>query len=87
MDNRLFQLGVFALSMAGYVTLAIKGEATAEYVTLVGPVLGAAYLTSHLGKQDETLGQIKEQTNGVLDKRIKDGVLKAMAEREGNVTD
>lgn len=32
MDNRLLQLGVFAVSVAGYVVLAVFGEATAKYV-------------------------------------------------------
>jgi hypothetical protein len=86
-DNRLFQLGIFAISVAGYVTLALKGEATAEYVTLIGPVLGAGYVVSHLGKQDNVLGEIKEQTNGVLDQRIKDGVKAALTEREGSDTE
>lgn len=82
MDNRLFQLGVFAVSVAGYVGLALKGEATAEYVTLIGPVLGAAYLTSHLGKQDQVLDEIHENTNGVLTKKIEDAVSNALDKRQ-----
>jgi hypothetical protein len=82
MDNRLFQLGVFACSVGGYVALALKGQATAEYVTLIGPVLGAAYLTSHLGKQDQVISEIHENTNGKLTKRIEDAVAAALTKSE-----
>lgn len=75
----LIQLGVFAISVAGYVALALKGQATAEYVALVGPVLGAAFLMTHLGKQDRMLGEIHENTNGVLTKKIQEGVQAALA--------
>lgn len=80
------QVLVFAICVAGYVALALKGAITAEYVTLIGPVLAVVILKSHLGQQDETLGKIQEQTNGVLDQRIKDGVKAALAEREGSGT-
>lgn len=82
MSKTLMQLGVFALSVAGYVALALKGEATAEYVALIGPVLGAAFLMTHLGKQDKVLGEIHENTNGVLTKRIKEAVQEALNVRE-----
>ena len=82
MNDKLMQVLIFAICVAGYVPLALKGAATAEYVTLIGPVLAVVILKSHLGQQDDVLGQIKEQTNGVLDKRIEDGVLKALAKRE-----
>ncbi|MBA2951447.1 hypothetical protein [Streptomyces himalayensis] len=86
MNNKILQLGIFVTSVAGYVVLSIFSKATAEFVTLIGPVLGAAFLMTHLGKQDQVLGQIQEQTNGVLDKRIEDGVLKALAKREDTDT-
>jgi hypothetical protein len=78
----LIQLGVFAVSVAGYVVLALKGQVTTEYVALVGPVLGAAFLMTKLGKQDEVLGEIHENTNGVLTKKIKDAVKAALDERQ-----
>jgi hypothetical protein len=87
MNDKLMQVLVFAICVAGYVPLAMTGKATAEYVTLIGPVLAVVILKTHLGQQDETLTKIQEQTNGVLDRRIKDGVKAALAEREGNVTD
>ena len=87
MNDKLMQVIVFTVCVAGYVPLALAGRATAEYVTLIGPVLAVVILKTHLGQQDETLTKIQEQTNGVLDRRIKDGVKAALAEREGNVTD
>ncbi|MFP3990643.1 hypothetical protein U9R90_24900 [Streptomyces sp. E11-3] len=75
------QVAIFAISVAGYVALSIKGEATAEYVTLVGPVLGAAFLMTHLRGQDKVLGEIHENTNGVLTKRIEDGVRAVLDDR------
>jgi hypothetical protein len=86
MKNQFVQVIVFVTSLAGYVTLAWQERATAEYVTLVGPVIAALFVVGHLDRrsdqQDQVLGQIQEQTNGVLDKRIEDGVLKALAKRE-----
>lgn len=86
MNDRLMQLLVFAICVAGYVPLALAGKATAEYVTLIGPVLAVVILQGRLGKQDEVLGEIKENTNGVLTKRIKDAVGEALTEREGTGT-
>lgn len=83
MDSKLLQLGVFAVSVAGYVVLAIFGEATAEYVALVGPVLGAAFLMTHLGRQERVLNEIHENTNGVLDQRIERAVRRALEGRPG----
>ncbi|MCM2390207.1 hypothetical protein [Streptomyces albipurpureus] len=79
MKNKTFQILVFAICVAGYIALAIAGQATAEYMTLVGPVLAAAYLTTHLGQQDQALDEIKENTNGVLTKRIETAVKNALA--------
>lgn len=78
----LIQLGVFAISVAGYVALALKGQATAEYVALIGPVLGAAFLMTKLGKQDAVLSEIHENTNGVLKQKIQDAVKAALDERQ-----
>jgi hypothetical protein len=86
-SDKLMQVLIFAICVAGYVPLAMTGTATAEFVALIGPVLAVVILQGRLGKQDETLTQIKEQTNGVLDKRIEEGVLKALAKREGSVTE
>lgn len=86
MRSTILQLGTAALTIGGFVVLTLKGADTTAFIGLVTPILGAVFVINHLDhrsdKQDETLGQIKEQTNGVLDKRIKDGVLKALAERE-----
>lgn len=91
------QVLIFAICVAGYVPLAILGTPTAEFVTLVGPVLAVVILQGRLGKQDEVLEEqngkldkITHQTNGVLTERINtavaDGVKAALAEREGTGT-
>jgi hypothetical protein len=74
-------IAIFAISVAGYVALAIAGQATAEYVTLVGPILGAAFLVPRLGQQDQVLSEIHENTNGVLTKKIQTAVKAALDER------
>lgn len=90
MNDRMMQVIVFLASLAGYVVLAYKSLATAEYVALVGPVLAAVILKSHLGAQDVKLDQITHQTNGVLTERINaavaDGVKAALTGREGTGT-
>lgn len=91
MRSTILQLGTAALVIGGFVVLTLKGADTTAFIGLVTPILGAVFIINHLDhrsdKQDETLGQIKHQTNGVLDERIKDGVLKALAEREGPGTE
>ncbi len=82
MNDKLMQVIVFAICVGGYVPLALADKATAEYVTLIGPVLAVVILGSRLGKQDEVLGEIHENTNGVLTKRIKDAVGEALSERD-----
>lgn len=82
MSDKLMQVLVFAISMVGYVILAIKGAATAEYVTLVGPVLAVVILQGRLGKQDEVLSEIHENTNGVLTRRMEEAVHRVLDERD-----
>jgi hypothetical protein len=97
-NDKLMQVLIFAICVVGYVPLALKGAATAEYVTLIGPVLAVVILQGRLGKQDEKmdvqdakLDQITHQTNGVLTERINtavaDGVKAALADREGTGTE
>lgn len=97
MSDKLMQVLIFAICVAGYVPLAILGTPTAEFVTLIGPVLAVVILQGRLGKQDEVLDEqngkldkITHQTNGVLTERINnavaDGVKAALAEREGSGT-
>lgn len=97
MSDKMMQVLIFAICVAGYVPLAILGTPTAEFVTLVGPVLAVVILQGRLGKQDQVLeeqdkklDQITHQTNGVLTERINtavaDGVKAALAEREGSGT-
>lgn len=68
-------VAIFAISVAGFVALAIAGEATVEYVALIGPILAAAFLAPKLG-------QIEHNTNGALTQRIKDAVAEALADSE-----
>jgi hypothetical protein len=97
MSDKMMQVLIFAICVAGYVPLAILGTPTAEYVTLIGPVLAVVILQGRLGKQDEALDEhsqkldtITHQTNGVLTERINaavaEGVKAALAEREGSGT-
>lgn len=88
MNDKLMQVLVFAICVAGYVALALKGAITAEYVTLIGPVLAVVILQGRMGKQEEkldqqdrVLDQIQENTNGILKKKIKEAVAEALAER------
>lgn len=82
MNDKLMQVLVFAITVAGYVALALKGAITAEYVTLIGPVLAVVILQSRMGKQEEKLDQIQENTNGILKKKIKEAVAEALEERQ-----
>lgn len=83
MNDKLMQVVVFAICVAGYVALSIMGEPTAEYVTLIGPVLAVVIIQGRLGKQDEVLSSINENTNGKLDRRIEQAVRRAIENNEG----
>lgn len=87
MNDKLMQVLIFAMCVVGYVALALRGAVTAEYVTLIGPVLAVVILQGRLGKQDEVLGEIKENTNGVLTKRIEEAVARALTHREDTGTE
>lgn len=67
-------VAIFGISVGGFVALAVAGEATVDYVALVGPILAAAFLAPKLG-------QIEHNTNGALTQRIKDAVQEALDER------
>lgn len=58
---------IFVTSVAGFVALEITGRDTTGLVLLVGPVIGAVFVTSTLRPQ---LARVEAQTNGVLDERI-----------------
>ncbi|WP_413114797.1 hypothetical protein ACK1X7_07265 [Streptomyces sp. CY1] len=91
MRSTVLQLGVAALVIAGFVVLTLKGADTTGFVALVAPVLGAVFVINHLDhrsdQQDMILQRISEQTNGVLDKRIKDGVRAALDESRNRMTE
>ncbi|MDT0442329.1 hypothetical protein [Streptomyces johnsoniae] len=84
MADKVVQLGVFALVVAGFVALTVKGAETAEYVGMVTPVLAAVFVVNHLTRQDQTINEIHKNTNGVLTERIRKAVQQALDERGGS---
>ena len=76
--NRALQLGVFALVIAGFVLITLKGKDVSAFVGLVSPILSALFIVNHLTNQDQVLSKINEQTNGVLTQKIKDAVQAAL---------
>lgn len=81
MSDKWMQVLIFAICVAGYVPLAMKDKATAEYVTLIGPVLAVVILQGRLGNK---VDEIHENTNGKLTARIKSAVNEALDERSGS---
>lgn len=79
MSDKLMQVLVFAICVGGYVPLALSNAATAEYVTLIGPVLAVVILQGRLGNK---VDEIHENTNGKLTARIRDAVREALDERD-----
>lgn len=94
MANRLFQFGVLALILGGFVMLTLKDKDVTVFVSVVTPILAAVFVVGEVSrrsdKQDEVLAQITHQTNGVLTQRINDavadGVKQALTEREDSGT-
>ena len=94
MVNRLFQLAVFGLVVAGFVVLTLKDKDVTVFVSVVTPILAAVFVVNEVGrrsdKQDEALAQITHQTNGVLTERINtavaEGVKAALTQREDSGT-
>ena len=77
----------FALAIAGFVVLTVRGEDTAAYLGLVTPVIGALLVVSRVDSrsdaQDQALTTITRQTNGVLTGRIADVVEEWLSARFG----
>lgn len=61
---------IFTVSVAAFVLLELRGRDTTGLVLLVGPVIGAVFVTTTLKPQ---LTRVEQQTNGVLDDRIHRG--------------
>ncbi|MFW5473684.1 hypothetical protein ACOCJ5_10270 [Knoellia sp. CPCC 206450] len=70
---------VFVSVIAAYVALTLADKPTDGLTMLAGPSLGALIVSGQLFGQNRTLDKIERQTNGVLDKRIEDGTLRALA--------
>lgn len=73
---------VYALALLALVVLEVAGRDTTALLSLVGPVIAALFIAGHVdrvtGEQNEAIGRIERQTNGVLDQRIKDGTAEAI---------
>lgn len=83
MNNKILQVVALVLVIGGFVVLTLKDKDVSSFIGLVTPVLAALFVVGHLNEQDKTLGQIQEQTNGVLTRKIKDAVAAALAEMQG----
>lgn len=80
---------VFALTIGALVTLTLAGHDTTPLLTLAGPVVAALLVTGHLnrvtGQQNRQLQrtaagveEVRKQTNGVLDRRIREQTTAAL---------
>jgi len=90
-DLLLAGVAVFALSLAALVVLSLNDRDTSQLMALVGPVVAALLVTGHVnrvtGQQNQQLErtadnveQVKKQTNGVLDARIRAQTTQALAD-------
>lgn len=76
----------FIAIIAAYVVLSLNGlgnetgNLIAASVSLLGILGLGAHFTSETSAQNQVIGQIQKQTNGVLDQRIKDGASAALTE-------
>lgn len=81
----------FAVTVAAYVVLTIRGVETAGLLALATPVIGALLVVSRVDArsdaQDQALTTITHQTNGVLSKRIADVVESRLSARFGPAPD
>lgn len=88
MTSKLTQLGVLFACVVGFVVLSVRHEDTGSFVTFVGPVLAAVFVSAHVTSrsdaQDAVLAKISHQTNGVLTERIRTAVADALAEHGDN---
>ncbi len=93
---------LFVTTITALVALAIAGKETAAVEGVAGPILTGVILTGVVGavsktqvdrldQQDKALDQITHQTNGLLDKRIREQTKSALRElaeeeRQGRVS-
>lgn len=77
---------MFTVTVAAFVILATTGRSTGTLERLAGPLLTAVIVTGVVGashkSQEGRLDKIQHQTNGQMDKRIRDGVNAVLDERE-----
>lgn len=85
-QNQVAQLVVgciIALAAISAITaLEMTNHEYGMVITIAGPVLAALLINTHVSslteQQNEKIGKIEAQTNGVLDKRIEDGVVRGL---------
>lgn len=69
---------VFVVAVVAFVVLEVTGHNTDGLMVLVGPAIGALLVSGQLTSQNKVMDKIERQTNGVMDKRIEDGVARAL---------
>ena len=76
--------GVFAVSVAALVILELNGRSTTNLMALVAPVVAALFIARRIDHvttaQNKAIEKIDQQTNGVLDERIKTQTKAALRE-------
>lgn len=74
----------FLATLGAYVWLSHDGGDTGSLISAVVTILGllgvGVHSESRARKTNATLATIQEQTNGVLDRKIRDGVRAVLAE-------
>lgn len=75
-------VGLVVVGVVGLVVLVLTGHDTAQLLGFLAGPLGALFVASQVynvtGEQNTKLDKITAQTNGVLDKRILEGVTAAL---------
>lgn len=77
-------------TLAAYIILTLYGygDSTTQLLGFITPVVAALLILRKVDntrtQQQETLAKIERQTNGELDRRIREGVTDALAVHEGH---
>lgn len=78
---------MFTVTVVAFVVLALFGGDSRTLERIAGPLLTAVIVTGVVGAshkaQESKLDKIQNQTNGMMDKRIRTNVTAALDEREG----
>lgn len=86
LGGTLGSVSALAVIVAGFVVLAVRGEDTGAFLSLVGPIVSGLFVVGQVNArsdaQDQALTTITRQTNGVLDARIREGVAAVLAAQD-----